>query len=73
MARAAEAIEIILHRVEQESHKYALNLNQNKCIHIQMDAIRRTHFRQGNAAPMQNQVDYLGKTQGTTNPNYNTE
>ena len=31
MAQKAEAVEIILHRIEDESHKYALKLNQGKC------------------------------------------
>ena len=44
MAQKAEAVEIILHRIEDESHKYALKLNQGKCIHIQMNAIRRIHL-----------------------------
>ena len=51
MAKTAEADEIILH---------ALKLNQNKRIHIQMNAIHRIHFGQGNAAPIQTQADYLG-------------
>ena len=45
MAQKAEAVEIILHRIEAESHKYALKLNQGKCIHIQMNAIHRIHLR----------------------------
>ena len=60
MARKAEAVEIILHRIEAESHKYALKLNQGKCIHIQMNAIHRVHFKQGNTVPIQTQADYLG-------------
>ena len=34
MAKTAEAVEVILHRIEEKSHKYALKPNQNKCIHI---------------------------------------
>ena len=60
MAQKAEAVEIILHRIEAESHKYALKLNQGKCIHIQMNAIHRIHFKQGNTVPIQTQADYLG-------------
>ena len=60
MAQTAEAVEIILHRIEVESHKYALKLNQGKCIHIRMNAIHRIHFRQGNTVPIQTQADYLG-------------
>ena len=60
MAQKAEAVEIILHRIEAESHKYALKLNQGKCIHIQMNAIHRVHFKQGNSVPIQTQADYLG-------------
>ena len=61
MAQKAEAVEIVLHRTEAESHKYALKLNQGKCIHIQMNAIYRIHFRQGNTVPIQTQADYLGE------------
>ena len=60
MAKIAEAVEVILHRTEEESHKYTLKPNQNKCIHIQMNAIHRVHFKQGNAVPIQIQADYLG-------------
>ena len=59
VAKTAEAFEVILVRIEKESHKYALKLNQNKCIHIRMNAIHRIHFRQGNAVPIQTQADYL--------------
>ena len=44
MAQKAEAVEIVLHRIEAESHKCALKLNQGKCIHIQMNAIHIIHF-----------------------------
>ena len=60
MAKTAEAVEVILHRIEEESHKHALKLNQNPCIHIQMNASHRIHFKQGNAVPIQTQADYLG-------------
>ena len=60
MAKTAEAVEIILHRIETESHKYALKLKQGKCIHIQMNAVHRIHFRQWNAVPIRTQADYLG-------------
>ena len=60
MARTAESVEIVLHKIEHESNKYSLRLNQNKCIHIQMNAIERIHFREGNAVPIQTQADYLG-------------
>ena len=60
MTKIAEAVEVILHRIEKESHKYVLKLNQNKCIHIHMDAICRIHFRQEDAVPIQAQADYLG-------------
>ena len=56
MAQKAEAVEII----EAESHKYALKLNQGKCIQIQTNATHRIHFRQGNTVPIQTQADYLG-------------
>ena len=76
MAQKAEAVEIVLHRIEAESHKYALKLNQGKCIHIQMNAIHGIHFRQRNTVPIQVQADYLGGTNentGTINPNCSTE
>ena len=57
MAKTAEAVEIILRRIEIESHKYALKLNQGKCIHRQMNATHRIHFKQRNAVPIQTQAD----------------
>ena len=62
MAKAAESVEIILRRIELESSKYALKLNQNKCIHIQMNAIERIHVMEGNVVPIQTQADDLGGT-----------
>ena len=47
MAKTAGAVEIILHRIEKESHKYALKLNQSKCIHIHMNAIHRIPLGKG--------------------------
>ena len=60
MDKTAQSGEIVLHKTEHEPNKYSLRLNQNKCIHIQMNAIERTHFREGNAVPIQTQADYLG-------------
>ena len=60
MAKSAESVESILHKVELESSKYSLNLNQNKCIHIQMNATEQIHFMEGNVVPLQTQADYLG-------------
>ena len=66
MAQKAEAVEIILHRIEAESHKYERKLNQGNCIHRQMNAIHRIHFRQGTTVPIQTQADYLrGKFKNT--------
>ena len=39
MAKTAKPVEIILHKIEVESSRYSLKLNQNRCIHIQMNAI----------------------------------
>ena len=60
MAKTAESVEIILHKIELESRNYSLKLIQNKCIHIQMNAIERIHFMDGNVVPIQTQADYLG-------------
>ena len=51
---------IILHKLELESSKYSLKRNQNRCIHIQMNAIERVHFMEGNVVPIQTQADYQG-------------
>ena len=64
MTKTAEAVELMLHKIETESHKYALKLNQGKRLHIQMNAIRRIHSRQGNAVSSQTQADYLLKHRG---------
>ena len=51
---------IVLHKIGIESSKYPLRLNQNKCIHIQMNVIGRIHFREGNALPIQTQAHFPG-------------
>ena len=60
VTKTAESVEIILHKIELESSKYPLKPNQNKCTHIQMNAIERIHFMEGNVVPIQTQADYLG-------------
>ena len=60
MAKTARSLEIILHKIELESSKYSLEIKQNKCIHIQMNAIERIHFMEGNVVPIQTQADHLG-------------
>ena len=60
MAKTAESVETILHRIELESSKYSSKLNQNKYIHIQMSAVERIHSLEGNVVPIQTQADYLG-------------
>ena len=60
MAKTAESVEIVLHKIELESSKYSLKLNQNKCMHMQMNAIERIHFMEGNVVPIQTQADGLG-------------
>ena len=57
IAKTAESVETILHRVELESNKYVLKLNQNKCIHLQMHAIEIIHFMERNAVSIQTQAD----------------
>ena len=51
MAKTARSLEIILHKIELESSKYSLEIKQNKCIHIQMNAIERIHFMEGMWSP----------------------
>ena len=60
MAKTAEAVETVLHRIEAESHKCAFKLILTKCAHIQMSAIQRIHFKEGDAVPIQPHADYLG-------------
>ena len=60
MSQTAEAAEIVLHRIQQESHKYALKLNETKCTHLQMNAIQRIRFDNGTSVPTKTQTEYLG-------------
>ena len=39
---------------------FIYELNQNKCVHIQMNAIHMIYLKHGNAVPIQTQADYLG-------------
>ena len=60
MAKTAGAVEMMLQKIEVESNKYSLRLNKTKCVHIQMKAIDRVHFNDGEAVPIHTQTDYLG-------------
>ena len=60
MTSTAQATQLILHRIQNESRKYGMKLNHNKCEHIRLNAIHRIHFENGEEVPTTQNALYLG-------------
>ena len=55
-----EAAELILHKIQEESAKYNLRLNQNKCVLLRMNSVRTVHYMNGEQIPIKDKAVYLG-------------
>ena len=60
MTSTAQATQLFLHKIQNESKKYGMKLNHNKCEHIRLNAIHRTHFENGEEVPTTQNALYLG-------------
>ena len=47
-------------KIQRESKKYGMKLNQNKCEHIRLNAIHRIQFENGEEVPTTQNAAYLG-------------
>ena len=60
MTASAQATQLILQKIQRESKKYGMKLNQNKCEHIRLNAIHRIQFENGEEVPTTQNAAYLG-------------
>ena len=55
-----QAAEIILHKIQEESSRYNMRLNQNKCILLGMNSLGSVQYLDGGLMPMAERAPYLG-------------
>ena len=66
-----QAAEIILHKIQEESSRYNMKLNQNKCIILGMNSLGGVKYLDGGLMPMADRVPYLGtNTSAKGNPHF---
>ena len=59
-AKTSQAVELLLHKIQDESGKYNMALNEDKCIHIPLNAIHDIQFLSGKTVPKADRATYLG-------------
>ena len=60
MSSTAKAAETILQHIEQESEKYNMKLNYDKCIHLIMNGLHTITYRNGEEMHRKTEATYLG-------------
>ena len=60
LTRAKQAAEIILHKIQEKSCRYNMELNQSKCILLGMNSLRSVQYLDGGYMPMADRAPYLG-------------
>ena len=55
-----QAAEIILHKIQEESSRYNMKLNQNKCILLGMNSLGDVQYIDGGLMPKAERAPYLG-------------
>lgn len=60
MSSTAKAAETILQHIEQESEKYNMKLNYDKCIHFRMNDLHTATYRNGDEMLRKTEATYLG-------------
>ena len=54
-----QAAEIILHKIQEESSRYNMRLNQNKCILLGMNSIGSVQYIDGGLMPTAERAPYV--------------
>ena len=72
VGRRAREINLILAEIEKEGKRYNLQLNQDKCMYINMNHNPAIHFANGQAVPKASETTYLGSVL-TRDASRNTE
>ena len=60
MRSTAKAAETILQHMEQESEKYNMKLNYDKCTHLRMNDLHTVTYRNGEDMPRKTEATYPG-------------
>ena len=60
MTSSVPASQLIFQKIQHESNKYGMKLNQDKCEHIRLNAIRRIQFENGEEVPTTQTAAYPG-------------
>ena len=66
-----QAAEIILHKIEEESGRYNMRLNQNMCILLGMNSLGGVQYIDGGLMPTAERAPHLGTNMSATgNPHF---
>ena len=60
LASSKQTAEIIFHKIQAESNRYNMRLNQNKCILLGMNSLGSVQYLDGGYMPMADRAPYLG-------------
>jgi hypothetical protein len=60
LASSNRAAEILLHKVQEESDKYNMKLNQKKCVLLGMNSLGGVQYIDGEHMPVADRAPYLG-------------
>ena len=55
-----QAAEVLLHKIQEESSRYNLKLNQSKCILLGMNSLGSVQYLDGGYMPIADKAPYLG-------------
>ena len=55
-----QAAEIMLHKIQEESSRYNMKLNQSKCILLGMNSLGSVQYLDGGFMPVADRAPYLG-------------
>ena len=60
LTNTKQAAEIILHKIQEESSRYNMKLNQSKCILLGMNSLGSVQYLDGGFMPIADRAPYLG-------------
>ena len=60
LASTAASAQLMLHKIQEESGRYNMRLNQTKCVLLRMNSIYNVYYQDGQALPIADRSNYLG-------------
>ena len=60
LASSIQAAGIMLHKIQEESNRYSMRLNQSKCIFLGMNSLGSVQYLDGRYMPIADRALYLG-------------